>query len=79
MYPYYTGYVANMKLHSDDINGIRSLYGRTRTLYIYNYISAQLVKYQYIMKLYNYNQYKRIYKAKMFKILQKNKKRTFST
>ena len=28
MYPYYTGYVANMRLHSDDINGIRSLYGR---------------------------------------------------
>ena len=27
MYPYYTGYVANMQLHSDDINGIRSLYG----------------------------------------------------
>lgn len=27
MYPYYTGYVANMRLHSDDINGIRSLYG----------------------------------------------------
>ena len=28
MYPYYTGYVANMRLHSDDINGIRSLYGK---------------------------------------------------
>ncbi|XP_027047201.1 matrilysin-like [Pocillopora damicornis] len=27
MYPYYTGYVENMQLHSDDINGIRSLYG----------------------------------------------------
>ncbi|XP_020608242.1 matrilysin-like [Orbicella faveolata] len=27
MYPYYTGYVPNMRLHSDDINGIRSLYG----------------------------------------------------
>lgn len=28
MWPMYTGYVANMRLHSDDINGIRSLYGR---------------------------------------------------
>ena len=27
MYPYYTGYVENIQLHSDDINGIRSLYG----------------------------------------------------
>lgn len=27
MYPYYTGYVANMRLHSDDIAGIRYLYG----------------------------------------------------
>ncbi|XP_068755870.1 matrilysin-like [Montipora capricornis] len=27
MYPYYTGYKPNMKLHSDDIQGIRSLYG----------------------------------------------------
>ena len=36
MYPYYTGYVANMKLHSDDINGIRSLYGRTRTRFTIN-------------------------------------------
>ena len=28
MYPYYTGYVAGMQLHSDDIAGIRSLYGK---------------------------------------------------
>ena len=27
MYPYYTGYVPNMQLHSDDIAGIQSLYG----------------------------------------------------
>ena len=27
MYPYYTGYVPNLKLHSDDIAAIRSLYG----------------------------------------------------
>lgn len=27
MYPYYTGYVPDMKLHSDDIAGIQSLYG----------------------------------------------------
>ena len=27
MYPYYTGYVADMKLHSDDIAAIQSLYG----------------------------------------------------
>ncbi|KAK3736688.1 hypothetical protein QZH41_011481, partial [Actinostola sp. cb2023] len=29
MYPYYTGYIANMKLHEDDINGIRALYGKS--------------------------------------------------
>ena len=28
MYPYYTGYVPNMQLHSDDIAGIQSLYGK---------------------------------------------------
>lgn len=27
MYPYYTGYVPDMQLHSDDIEGIRYLYG----------------------------------------------------
>ncbi|KAL9970696.1 hypothetical protein ACROYT_G023108 [Oculina patagonica] len=27
MYPYYTGYVPDMQLHSDDIAGIQSLYG----------------------------------------------------
>ena len=27
MYPYYTGYVEGMKLHSDDIAAIQSLYG----------------------------------------------------
>ena len=27
MYPYYTGYVPNMRLHSDDIAGIQYLYG----------------------------------------------------
>ena len=27
MYPYYTGYVPDMKLHSDDIAGIQYLYG----------------------------------------------------
>ena len=28
MYSYYTGYVPNMQLHSDDIVGIQSLYGK---------------------------------------------------
>ncbi|XP_078357012.1 uncharacterized protein LOC144641873 isoform X1 [Oculina patagonica] len=27
MYPYYTVYVPNLQLHSDDIDGIQSLYG----------------------------------------------------
>ena len=30
MYPYYTGYVPDMKLHSDDIAGIQYLYGKKR-------------------------------------------------
>ena len=30
MYPYYTGYVPDMKLHSDDIAGIQYLYGKGR-------------------------------------------------
>ena len=30
MYPYYTGYVPDMKLHSDDIAGIQYLYGKTQ-------------------------------------------------
>ena len=29
MYPFYTGYVPDMKLHSDDISGIQYLYGKT--------------------------------------------------
>ena len=28
MYPFYTGYVPDMELHSDDIAGIQSLYGK---------------------------------------------------
>ena len=28
MYPFYTGYVPDMKLHSDDIAGIQYLYGK---------------------------------------------------
>lgn len=31
MYPYYTGYVPDMELHSDDIAGIQSLYGPNTT------------------------------------------------
>lgn len=27
MYPFYTGYVPDMELHSDDIAGIQYLYG----------------------------------------------------
>lgn len=38
MYPYYTGYVANMRLHSDDINGIRYLYGRKWEYAIKNFL-----------------------------------------
>ena len=32
MFPYYTGYVPNMQLHSDDIAGIQSLYGKRNGL-----------------------------------------------
>ena len=28
MYPHYPGYVPNLQLHSDDISGIQSLYGK---------------------------------------------------
>lgn len=32
MYPYYTGYVPGMQLHSDDIAAIRYLYGKVITI-----------------------------------------------
>ena len=31
MYPYYTGYVPNMKLQKDDIDAIQFLYGKKYT------------------------------------------------
>lgn len=31
MYPYYKGYVPDIKLHSDDIAGIQYLYGKTQS------------------------------------------------
>ena len=34
MYPYYTGYVAGMQLHSDDIAAIQSLYGNVSLAYL---------------------------------------------
>ena len=34
MYPYYTGYVEGMKLHSDDIAAIQSLYGNVLELLV---------------------------------------------
>lgn len=42
MYPYYTGYVADMRLHSDDIAGIRSLYGRKWNDSIKNFYSRSV-------------------------------------
>ena len=42
MYPYYTGYKPNIALHSDDIAGIRSLYGlwsNYLTIYQLSYIT----------------------------------------
>ena len=36
MYPYYTGYVPNMRLHSDDVNGIRSLYGKKSRIVLHD-------------------------------------------
>ena len=35
MYPYYTGYVPDMKLHSDDIAGIQYLYGKINSGIVY--------------------------------------------
>ena len=38
MYPYYTGYVPNMQLHSDDIAGIQYLYGEHKAILVFNII-----------------------------------------
>ena len=45
MYPYYTGYVPGMKLHSDDIAGIQSLYGKVICLFkpYYNFHNLYFV------------------------------------
>ena len=42
MYPYYTGYVPNMRLHSDDIAGIRYLYGMFHNFTVKTKSTAQL-------------------------------------
>lgn len=43
MYPYYTGYVAGMQLHSDDIAAIQSLYGNITFAFLYNYLNYTLL------------------------------------
>ena len=43
MYPYYTGYVAGMQLHSDDIAAIRSLYGNVTFVFLYHCFNCKLL------------------------------------